>query len=170
MAVQDKYTDSNISGNVVNKLLKAINAHGAQVHAMYATFEVAAADDDGSKYRVFKNLDPNLIPLGLFVGNDALTAGTDYGLGLYKPDLGAVINKDAFAAGMDMSVAAASLNPKTAKDGMAAVAIENYGKRLFEHAGHDITNKLEAYDLVFTADTAGTAAGTISVLALFAQG
>lgn len=170
MAVEDKYVNSNISGNVVNKLLAGINAHGSHVHALFATVEVAAADSDGSKYRFFKNLDPNLIPLGIFVANDAITAGTDYGVGLYRPDLGAVIDKDAFAAGLDMSAAAASLNPKTAKDGMAAVAIENMGRRIFEHAGHTIQTKLEGYDLVLTADTVGSAAGTISVLMLVAQG
>lgn len=170
MPVEDKYVSDFISGNFVNKLLPAINAHGAHVHALFATEEIAAADDDGSKYRFFKNLDPNLIPLAIMVGNDAITGGTNYDVGLYRPDLGTVLNKSVFAEGLDMSAAAASLNPKTAKDGMKDLAIENYGRRLFEHAGHTVLTKLEAYDLVLTADTCGTAAGTISVLLLVAQG
>lgn len=165
MAVEDKYVDTtNITGNVVLKLQRAIAAQGAQLVVLQTTFEVAAADSDGSVYRVFKNVDPNLVPLFCAIGNDAITAGTDYGLGLYKPNLGVVINKDAFAANMDMSAAAASLNPKTGKDGMAGVDIANCQKRIFEHAAHDITTRLSGYDIALTADTVGSAAGTISVL------
>lgn len=170
MAVVDKYTDSNISGNIVNKLLKTLNAGGADPGILFATFEVAAADDDDSVYRVFKSVDPNLIPLFIMVGNDAIADGTDYGLGLYEPDLGAVIDKDAFAADLDMSVAAASMNPVTAKDGMAAVDIDSYNKRIYEHAGHTVATRLEAYDIAFTADTVGTGAGTISVAIIYVQG
>lgn len=170
MAVEDKYASSFISGNVVNKLLNTIHAHGAEVKIAYQKIDIAAADDDGSKYRLFKNVEPNLIPIMAMVANTAITAGTSYSLGLYKTDLGAVINKDLFATGMDMSVAAASLNPKTAKDGLAALTPANYGRRLFEHAGQTIQNKAEGYDIVLTGDTVGSAAGTVSVLFLFAQG
>lgn len=170
MAVEDKYINSNISGNTVDKVLPGINAHGAEIKVAFGTFEVAAADDNGSKYRVFKNVDPNLIPVMVMIGNDAITAGTDWDLGLYKADLGAVIDADVFLDGADLSSAHASLNPKTALDGLATVAIENLGKRIFEHAGHTITTRLEAYDIVLTANTVGTAAGTVSVLIVFAQG
>lgn len=169
MAVQDKYTDSNISGNAVTKLLKSINAQGAQIGALLATFEVAAADDNGSKYRIFKSLDPNIIPLAILVGTDGITGGTAYDIGLYKPDLGVAIAVDCFAANLDVS-GAADLGFATALDGMDAVDIANYGRRLFEHAGHDVTNKLDGYDMVITADTVGTAAGTITALVIYAQG
>lgn len=171
MAVEDKYILPYASGLYSStRPEKTLHAHGAESFWLYNTFEVAAADDNGSKYRVFKNLDANLIPIIIAVGNDAITAGTGYDVGLYRPNGGAALDDDCFAATLDMSVAAASMNPKTAKDGMAAVAIENYGRRLFEHAGHTISNKLNAYDLVLTADTVGTAAGTISVAMLCVQG
>jgi hypothetical protein len=58
----------------------------------------------------------------------------------------------------------------TCIDGMDAVAIENYGRKLYEHGGHTVTTKLESYDLALTANTIGSAAGTVSVLFIFAQG
>lgn len=170
MAVEDKYASPFIKGNVVDKLLNMIYAHGSEIKAVFQKIDIAAADDDGSKYRLFKNVDPNLIPLFAFVANTAITGGSSYSLGLYKSDLGAVINKDLFATGMDMTAAAASLNPKTAKDGLAALTPANMARRLYEHAGQTIQNKAEGYDIVLTGDTVGTAAGTVSVIIIFAQG
>lgn len=169
MAVVDQYVNSNISGNVVTKALKAI-ASGAQIKVMLETFEIAAADSDGSVYRVFKSVDPNLIPLAILVACDAITGGTDFGVGLYNENLGTVINKDAFRAGMDLSSAVASLNPKTALDGMSGVDIANMYKRIFEHAGHTVSNKKASYDIALTGDTVGTAAGTVTVAMLYLQG
>lgn len=169
MAVEDKYVSDLITGNVVNKLLAAYNAHGTPIQAVYATEELAAADDDGSKYRFFKNVDPNLIPIAFLVGCDTITSGTDFDLGLYRPDLGAVITKDVFMDGQTLATAA-KLGFGVALNGMGNVAIENFGKRIFEHAGHTILNKLESYDIVLTANTVGSAAGTVSIIGLFAQG
>lgn len=169
MAVVDKYVSDLITGNVVDKLLQAINAHGAHVHAVFATEELAAGDDDGSVYRFFKNVDPNLIPLAILVGCDAITGGTDFDFGIYKPDLGAVIDKDVFMDGQTLATAA-KLGLATALNGMGAVDVANYGKRIYEHAGHTVLTKLEAYDLALTGNTVGTAAGTVSVIMLVAQG
>lgn len=169
MAVEDKYVNDNISGNIVNKMLAAINAQGAQIGAMYATEEIVAADSDGSKYRFFKSVDPNIIPLFILFGCDAITGGTDYDFGIYKPDLGVVISKDVFMDGQTFA-SAAKLGPAVALNGMSNVDVANHGKRLFEHAGHTILNKLEAYDLVLTTNTVGSGDGTVSAILIYAQG
>jgi hypothetical protein len=49
-----------------------------------ANFEVAAADDNASIYRLFK-LPPTAIVTSLIVGNDAIAGLTDPQFGLYKP-------------------------------------------------------------------------------------
>lgn len=159
----DKYVNSYIAAG---KRTQAVNVAGDNVKVLVCTFEVAAADADGDVYRIAQDLNPNLIPIKITVLNDAITAGTDWDLGLYKPSGGAVLDKDVFADGADMSSAATS----TPKDGLVTVDIANRAKKLYEHAGHTISTKIESYDLAFTANTVGTAAGTITVIAEFVQG
>lgn len=167
MAVVDKYTDSKIVGNSVDKLLTAANSASADLFNAIFTFEVAAGDDDGSVYRIIKNISPNLIPVRFEIYSDSITNGTDWDLGLYNPNLGAVIIKDVFMNGQTFATANALGTPF---GGLAAVDIANINKRIFEHAGHTISTKLEAYDLAFTANTVGTVAGTVSGVLTFAQG
>lgn len=167
----DTYVDSNInSAGQITKLLDPLAGGGGKVLVMATTFEIAAADADGDVKRVFKDVPGNLVPLFGMIGNDAITLATDYGFGLYQRDFGAVVNKDLFAAGLDMSSAAASMNPKTAKDAFAALNIDALGKSLWELAGAAQNAQKPSYDIAFTLDTAGTAAGTISVVLVFAQG
>ena len=164
MAVVDAYVDSDIAaGN--EHIVPALEAGGAETKILWQTFEIAAADDDGSKYRVFKDLPPGLIPIRIDIACDAITAGTVFDVGLYSPDLGAVIDADCFAANLDLSSAS-----RYAVDGLGAVAIENFNKRIFEHAGHTAATKLRSYDLVITGDTVGTAAGTVCVRMTCLQG
>ena len=168
MAVENKYVASQISGNVTNKLMPALAAQGSPVTAFAQTFEIAAADDDTSVYRVFKNVSPNLIPLSIQIWSDAITSGTDYEMGIYRPDLGTVISKGVFQTGQ--TLASATTFGGVSLYGMAAVNIADVLKRIFEHAGHTVLTKLEAYDLCLTADTVGSAAGTVTVVMLAAQG
>jgi hypothetical protein len=148
-------------------LAEAVHVNGAKLVTAVSTFEVATADSDNSVYRLFKGLNPNLIPLQLWINNDEITDGTDYDLGLYEGNGGAVVSKDVFADGIDLSTARTSGSEVS---GLTAVAIENLTKKLFEHAGHTIATKLDSYDLALTANTVGTAAGTVTVRATFAQG
>lgn len=161
MAVEDKYANTDI---VSGKKGAPGRAAPSDLVWIFETIEVAAADTDASVYRFFKNLCPNLIPVSITVMCDAITSGTDYDLGFYKTNLGAVIDKDNLADGLDLSSASKVL------DGLKDVVIENRGKRLYELAGHTDTTKLAGYDLALTANTVGSAAGTISILACFAQG
>ena len=174
MAVVNAYTDSNIDATTgqVNKLLNALASGGARVGAMLATFEVAAADSDGSIYRVFKDVEPTLVPLAVLIANDAITGGTDWDVGIYAPDLGDVKVADCISGGtaIDLSSAHANLLPGTAANGFAGLAIDNPRKKIYEYAGDLLATKLGAYDIALTANTVGSAAGTITVLFLFAQG
>ncbi len=168
MAVENKYVDANLAAG---KLGNPAQISGAELQAMNFSFEVAAADDDGSVYRVAKSLNPMLIPMKFEINNDAITAGTDYDVGLYETTTdraaGAVIDQDVFAAALDMSAAAAN---GSEKNGLGAVAIEDLPKRLFEHAGHTVNTKKQGYDIAITGVTVGTAAGTITGRFYFIQG
>lgn len=174
MAVENKYVNStnyNASG-VLQHLAKGINCGGAQIGAIFETVEIAAADSDLSVYRFFKALDGNLIPLFVFLATDGITGGTAFEVGFYKTDLGVVIDENCLAATKDLS-SASGFSLATVIDGMSAVAIEDRGKRIFEHCGHTIaagTRLGAGYDLALTATTVGSGAGTVSVLMIYAQG
>lgn len=165
MAVEDKYINANVAAG---KLADPAYNSGSEVYTMVATFEVAAADSDGSKYRVFQDIHPDFIPVDIKILNDAITGGTDYDLGLYEGGVGGdVVDKDVFADGLDLS---SGHGRGSEVNGLSAVAIDAVKKRIYELAGHTIRTKKLGYDIVFTANTVGTAAGTITVVATFIQG
>lgn len=170
MAVENKNVGVLPTDVQTFQLTRNLYAAGAGQGVIYNTFEVAAADDDLSVYRVFPGLGFNVIPLGILVANDALTSSTDWDVGLYDANLGAVINRECFGAALNLSSAHAALIAGTALNGFAVVAIENYGKRLYEHAGHTAFNKRDYYDIALTAVTVGSGAGTVSTLLNFALG
>ena len=120
------------------------------------SFEVAAADDDTSVFP-FAMLPVNARVARITLLNDAITAGTDYDIGVYKADglaLGAVVDKDCLADGLDMSSART-----TAVDVSPLVA--NVGKKLWELAGLSAQPNYPTFLVAFTANTIGSAAGTI---------
>lgn len=162
MSVINAYMDANY---VAGKLADAAQLVGSPSRKMVATFEVAAADSDGSIYRVFKGLNPNIVVTNILVGNDAITSGTDYDIGLYGvldyDNVGAVVNANVFADGLNLSSAHVSGSELS---GISNVDVANRGKRLYEIAGHTSITKLPGYDLAVTANTVGSAAGTITVL------
>lgn len=169
MAVVDAYNSTyfDASGALL-KLLPAIKA-GSNIRAMYETVEVAAADDDGSKYRLFKAVDGNIIPLIALGVTDGITGMTDVDFGCYLTNLGAVVLKDCLADGMNFS-SALDAGTGTALDMLDNVDIANVGKKLYEIAGHtELNRRDDGYDLVITANTVGSGAGTIGVLLIYAD-
>lgn len=166
MAVENKYINADVAAG--KKGLAAF-VHGEKETVMVATFEVAAADDNGSVYRLFKNVPPSLIPIDIKIFNDAITGCTDVELGLYEPleAGGAVIDQDILMDTLDISGGKTHASPG---DGLGAVDIANVQKRLFELAGHTLATRKNGYDIALTANTVGSAAGTISVIAKFVQG
>lgn len=159
MAVENKYIDSNI---VAGKK-SLVGGTSNELVAYAVTFEVAAADDDGSIYRVIKGVPSNLIPYQITIMCDAITGGTSFDLGIYKTDSGAVINK---ALLMSAQTLATALTRATGHQlGLAAVNVDAVGRTLASISGQ--TNPDDSYDLAVTANTVGTAAGTVSIIAEF---
>ena len=162
MAVQDKYTDSNVAAK--NKTHSLLTGVGNKVHAMIGQAAIAAADDDGSVYRVFKDIPASYVLKSMHITNTAITSGTDYDIGLYSRDLGAVVDKDIFLDGASM---ASARTAKTEISTLFAVVEADVVKALSEL--DPATAKPLSYDLCLTANTVGSAAGTVTIYAEFIQ-
>ena len=163
MAVVDIYSQADKeSGN--GKRFPAVNGSGTETFTVVGTSTVAAGDDDTSKYRVLFDIPSNAVPINICIHNTAITAGTDYDLGLYETDSGAVIDADILADGIDLSSAAtiATWN----NTGMTTIDIANGTQTLGTLSAQ--TDVASSYDIVLTANTVGSAAGTIRVTAEFA--
>ena len=167
MAVVNDYVNSLVAAD---KLTSAFDILGAEVICAATTFEVAAADDDGSIYRLFKGLSPNLVPVRIEILNDALTGSTDWDLGFYESlnDLGVgpVIDKDILYDGFSMASARVS---GAGVDGLTSVDVADRCKNIMEICGHTAITKKMSYDLALTANTVGSGAGTVTVIAWFAR-
>jgi hypothetical protein len=161
MAVENKYVDSSF---VAGKKAPAYTVgSGGDSFSLVATFEVAVADDDGSIYRIFPNVPANAILTELSIACDAITNGTDWDAGLYKTNSGAVITKDVFMNGQTL---ASALTRATGHQlGLGALNVDAVKSTLATLSGQ--TNPDEAYDIALTANTVGSAAGTVSVFASF---
>ena len=158
MAVEDKYVDSAVAAGNVGV---GAAVQGKTLKCVRKTFEVAAADDNNSVYRVFPDVNPELIPVQINVYNDAITGGTDYDLGLYERGIGgAVIDQDVLAATLNMSSGASLGSPK---NGLGALNVADVEKALHQLVSQNIGSLKGGYDICVTAPTVGTAAGTITV-------
>ena len=164
MAVEDKYVNSDLAAG---KLAKAIASVGEKNITMIATEEIAAADDDGSVYRFFKDVPSTYIPVEITIMTDGITGGTDYDLGLYKVGAGeAVVDKDVLMDGQTM---ASALTRATGHQlGLQTVDIANAASTLGTLSGQ--TDIDPSYDIALTGNTVGTATETITIIATFAQG
>lgn len=161
MAIEDKYVDSLTAAG---KLTSAISSQGTGTVTMVATVAVAADDDNGSVYRLFPSIPSSLVPINICVQNTAITSGTDFDLGLYKVKGGAVVDKDILADGLNLSSAVTVATWNNA--GMTTIGIADGLKDLATLGAE--TSPDAAYDICLTANTVGTAAGTVRVTATFA--
>ncbi len=166
MAVEDKYVNADIVAGVKGK---AVEVHGAKNVVAIVSFEVAVADDDGSIYRILKNMPASAVISKIEIFNDAITGGTDWDLGFYKnlERGGEVKSKDVLVNGL--SVASARIHG-AGVSGLTALNIANAGDTVFEHAGDTLETREIGYDLALTANTVGGTAGTITVKITFAEG
>ena len=169
MAVENKYVDPFVVAGTsrVSQNCDPIFCGGKKRKTLIQQVVIAVADNNGSIYRVFRNVSSEARLLGCRVANSVITAGTSYSLGIANVEFGSVISANALANAMDMSAAAASFF--AGKNGLANVALTNLGKKLFELAGHNETTKKEAYDIVLTATTVGSSGGNIAILLDFAE-
>lgn len=154
MAVEDKYVNTNLASGT---LLDGKNNGGGSLKVFRVTFETAAADDDGSVYRLIR-IPSSAVVKSLTVWNDAITSGTDYDIGLYNINGGAVVDKDLFCDGTTMATARDAVELLTAPD------IAEIHKSIWEYAALSLTkDPVKEYDLAITANTVGSAAGTITL-------
>lgn len=166
MAVENKYVNADIQAE---RKGKALEVHGAKNVTAIVIFETAVADDDGSIYRLLKNMPASAVISAIEILNDAITGGTDWDLGLYEnlDRGGAVKVVDVFLNGADLSSARVH---GAGLDGLTALDIANAGDTVFEHAGDTLETRAIGYDLALTANTVGAAAGTIVAKITFAEG
>ncbi len=166
MAVENKYITNPKTDGYAGKLTTLFR--GDQLVSVVCNFDVAAADSNGSVYRIAK-LNKNLIPVEIWLTNTAMTAATDYDIGLYRTQEngGAAANKDCFDDGSDINAGktiAAPLN------GLTDLGTANIGKQIWQLAGAASSAAADPeYDLAVTGVAVGTAAGTIQVRALFVR-
>lgn len=165
MAVENKYVNAAVVNNSGPHPMAGNN--GSDLVVMVETFEIAAADDDGSVYRVFKSVPAGLIPLKIDIMCDAITGATDTDLGFYDSDFGGVIVKDAL---MDGQTLASALTRATGAElGLSKLNIDQAEKKLWELAGHTDKTRRPDYDICLTANTVGSADGTVTIRAFFAK-
>ena len=160
MAVENKWVNAEVAAG---KKGNAAKVAGGKLLCVAFKFEVAAADDDGSIYKLAK-LPSNAIPVKCELFSDAITSGTDYDLGLYK-ESGVVADKDIFADGLDPASGEAITAPLNGLTNLGgADPVGNVGKKLWELLGLTQAQSAAegAYDLAITANTVGSAAGTVS--------
>ena len=122
------------------------------------TLEIAAGDDDGSSYRLAR-VPSNAVLSEIEIDNDAITGGTDFDLGFYDIDEGAVIDADAL-------INTVSLASAGSVDGLGSIDIANKGKEVWELAGLT-ADPVKLMDIVLTGNTVGTAAGTVTMKVVY---
>lgn len=127
------------------------------------TVETAAADDDGSVYRMVR-IPSNARVHSIRVFCDTITAGTVYDCGLYQTAAngGAALDADCYATNVDLSTAI-TVGTEIAFE---ARDIANIEKRVWEDGAVSADPYLE-YDICLTGDTVGSAAGTLSLAVIW---
>jgi hypothetical protein len=159
MAVLDVYIDPNLE---INQKQDPNKAGGSRaLISAFQSFAVAAGDDDGSVYRIGK-INSNAMIYDIVIACTAITGGTDWDLGLYDVDFGPVVDKDLFMDGQTFATASRTIN------GMSAVTVTNLNKRVYELLGLP-SDPLKQYDLALTANTVGTANGSVTLKVMTAQ-
>lgn len=124
-----------------------------------ATVEVAAADSDGSVYPLFTVRSHALIK-SLKLAFDAITGGTSYSVGLYTLDsTGTVLT--AVSAALFVSAADISSGVALTEYRYSVQNIDTIEKKVYELLSLT-TDPLLTYVVCVTANTVGSAAGTIS--------
>lgn len=164
MAVVDAFVTQNAS-SVAADVDIAARSNGEKVKTLFASFEVAAADSDGSIYRIGR-ISPMAIIKSIKILNDAITGATDYDIGVYKrlEVGGAVVSKDCLLNGRDINAGQATFAEVFAPDPA------NVGKALYQLASVTDYNEAGSYDLAVTANTVGSAAGTVALIVEYVDG
>lgn len=158
MAVINDYVHSAIKKDRANPIYSG----RLETSIIIGSFAVAAADDDGSVYRLDR-LPADAILTKVEICNPAITGASSYDLGFYEvknpvTGTGAAVSKNRLMSAVDISGGKTRTSPQ---NGLAAVAVGDLGKRIYELLGKTRQNMSAEYDLAITANTVGSAAGTI---------
>ena len=139
---------------------------GGRMRKRVATVEVAAADDDGSVYRLFR-VHSSWSIHSIKRLCDAVTGGTAYDVGLYETadNGGAAVDDDCYASAVSMA-SADNAGTELAFEARDIAGVEN---KVWQDAGQS-SDPNRYYDLCLTADTVGSAAGTISAVLGYTDG
>lgn len=145
---------------------RAHESSGVNLRFRSITFETAASDAAGDIKRLF-TVGAHEIPVKCQIMNDAITGATDIDLGLYRPNGGIVVDKDALMDGTDISAGKAFSDNV---DGLSALGVEERGvKSFFDIANDVLTTDVighlpnDSYDLALTENSEISTAGTITV-------
>jgi len=160
----DAFVDS---ARAAGKPARAREAGGVKGKIRTITYETAASDGAGDVKRLF-NVGAHEIPVRCLVMCDATAGLTAVELGLYRPSLGAVVDRDALMSSIDLSAGYAFA---AAKDGLSALGIEKRGISTFaELAAAVVTTDVighipfDSYDVALTQVSDVSAVGTVTVI------
>jgi hypothetical protein len=144
---------------------------GLETKKARLTFELdGTANATGDVIRILKNVPATMVLLNCYIANDAITGLNDVDLGLYLPDFGAVVDKDCFADGIDLSSGHATLAPGTALNGLVTVNADSLHKAIRDiNAVVIAAGEYKFYDLALTFNAEPTAGGTVTIDLEFAQ-
>jgi len=162
MAVVNTLSNAITNADASPRVANSSYIECGKLRTSVGTVEVAAADDNGSVYR-FVRLPSGARVQSIRIFCDAITSGTSYDCGIYRTaaDGGAAVDVDSFASAVDLSSAITT----GTEIRFEAADIAQVEKRLFEQAGVALSaDPYVQYDICLTANTVGTAAGTISLI------
>lgn len=156
MATQNYFENNGV--NVGLKTAPGSNAH--EVIRFSGVASVLAADDDGSTYKLALSVPSSFVPTLATLQTTAITGGTDFDIGVFDPETGDAVDADLFVDGQTLASASKTL------DGLSAVSVADLGglKSIAELLGLTPSTAKAAYDIVLTANTAGSADGTARYL------
>lgn len=167
MAVINAFVTNNIESQAADKCISARIGGGIK-RALVFNFEVAAADDNASIYRIAK-LPGTAIITSIIVANDSIAGFTNPQIGVYKPlEVGGdVISVECLMAATDLNAGLAT--PGTQK---FAPAIADFGKDVLALAAVAAADrhKYASVDIAITTAAGVSAAGTVAGIIEYIEG
>jgi hypothetical protein len=150
------------------KLARARQLGGVNPKVRAVTFETAAADAIADIRRLFR-VGAHEVPVRCTIMCDAIAGATDIDLGLFRPGVnGAAVDSDALMDGTNLSAGYAF---SSAKDGLAALGVEERGVRTFAEIAADVvaTDVIghipsDSYDVALLYNSDISAVGTVTVI------
>lgn len=168
MAVVNTKSTQVSNGDASPPVLNPTYAGGGGVlRRLAGTVEVAAADDDTSVFRMGR-VHSSWVMNSIIILNDALTSGTSYDVGLHDIAAagGAVVDADLFGDAVDLSSARKATGGVEVRFDRAGSDLPDLNKPIWELLALSV-DPGKWYDLTLTANTIGSAAGTISLIATY---